>query len=181
MDIQKEKWIVRRYLAGMPATQIAAHQQISIRTVRRKVQGYKKCGENFFEIQEIGRRKQPISENFKMVVRDCWQKYQCGSVKLHKILSNKGFGVSQRKIQHVLDEYNFTAPCPKRRGQRKYCSYRWPSCTMVLHTDWTTCPVTKKQLIAFIDDHSRFIVGHGLFDNATTKNTLQCLYRILFE
>jgi len=93
----------------------------------------------------------------------------------------KGFGVSQRKIQQIMDENNLTAPCPKRRGQRKYCSYRWPNCTMVLHADWTHCPITGKDLIAFIDDHSRFIVGYGLYSGATTENTLHCLYRILFE
>lgn len=93
----------------------------------------------------------------------------------------KGFGVSQRKIQQIMDEYNLTAPCPKRRGQRKYCSYRWPSCMMVLHADWTKCPITGKQLIAFIDDHSRFIVGYGLYGNQTAKSTLNCLFRMVFE
>jgi len=181
IETKKEKWVIRKYLAGMPATQIAAHQQISIRSVYDKVRKYKKFGEDYFKISPFGRRKNQISENFKVVVRDCWQKYQCGSVKLHKILSMKGFGVSQRKIQQIMDENNLTAPCPKRRGQRKYCSYRWPSCTMVLHADWTHCPITKKDLIAFIDDHSRFIVGYGIYEGATTENTLKCLYRILFE
>jgi len=181
IETQKEKWIVRRYLAGMPTTQIAAHQQISTRTVNKKIRQYKKCGENFFEIQPRGRKKQPISNSFKVIVLNNWQKFQCGSVKLHKILSMKGYGVSQRKIQQIMDENNLTAPCPKRRGQRKYCSYRWPNCTFVLHTDWTHCPITKKVLIAFIDDHSRFIVGYGLYDGETTENTLKCLYRVLFE
>jgi len=66
IDTQKEKWIVRRYLAGMPATQIATHQQISTRVVNKKVREYKKYGEDFFEIQPKGRRKQPISNNFKL-------------------------------------------------------------------------------------------------------------------
>jgi len=181
IEIQKEKWIVRKYLAGMPLKTIAAHQQIHIQTAYKKVQNYKKLGKESFIIQPIGRQKDSISKNFNVVVNDCWQKFQCGSVKLHKILSMKGFGVSQRKIQQIMDENNLTAPCPKRRGQRKYCSYRWPSCTMVLHADWTHCPITGKDLIAFIDDHSRFIIGSGLYYGATTENTLHCLYRILFE
>ena len=52
---------------------------------------------------------------------------------------------------------------------------------MVLHADWTHCPITGKDLIAFIDDHSRFIVGYGFYEGATTENTLNCLYRILFK
>ncbi len=95
-------------------------------------------------------------------------------------MKKQGVGISQRKIQRILDDNGFT-PCPKRRGQRKYCSYRWPSCLMVLHADWTHCPVTGKDLIAFIDDYSRFIVGYGLYNGATTENTLNCLYRIVFS
>jgi len=96
-------------------------------------------------------------------------------------MNTAGFGLSQYKIQQIMYEFKLSAPCPKRRGQRKYCSYRWPACLDLWHTDWTHCPITGKDLIAFIDDHSRFIIGYGLYNGATTENTLNCLYRILFE
>lgn len=181
IETKKEKWIIRRYLAGMPAKLIAAHLQISIKTVYKKIRNYKKVGDKIFEIKPTGRKKEEVNGNFKQRVKEEWQKYQCGSVKLHKIMKKRGFGVSQRKIQQIMDEFKLTAPCPKRRGQRKYCSYRWPEGFIVLHTDWGVCPVTKKQMIAFVDDNSRFIVGYGLYEEATTKNTLNCLYRVLFE
>ena len=180
MEERKQKWIVRRYLAGMPTKKIAAHLQIPVSTTYHVLKHYKNFGK-IIEPKPRGRPKREINGNCKKLIKKEWQKFQCGSVKLHKILTNKGFGVSQHKIQQILDEYKLTAPCPKRRGQRKYCSYRWPDCLMVLHTDWSTCPITKKQIIAYIDDHSRFVVGYGLYDNATTENTLKCLYRIMFE
>ncbi|MFH1832456.1 MAG: DDE-type integrase/transposase/recombinase [bacterium] len=180
MEKRKQNWIVRRYLAGMPAKKIATHLQISVRTVYYVLQHYKNFG-SIIEPKSVGRPKRPLNKNCKVIIKNHWQKYQCGSVKLHNILSSRGFGVSQRKIQQVLDEYNLTSPCPKRRGQRKYCSYRWPSCLMVLHTDWTTCPITGKQLIAFIDDHSRFVAGYGLYDDQTTKSTLDCLFKTIFQ
>ena len=181
IEEKKEKWVIRRYLAGMPAKLIAAHQQISLKTVYRKIANYKNFGEKSFEVKKLGKPKLEIKENGKKRVKKFWDKFQCGSVKLHKIMVSKGYLISQHKIQQTMDEYGLTAPCPKRRGQRKYCSYRWPDCLMVLHTDWTSCPITKKQLIAYIDDHSRFIVGYGLYGGATTDNTLKCLYRLLFE
>ena len=180
MEKRKQNWVVKRYLAGMPAKKIAAHLQISLSTTYRVVRHYKSFGKTK-QVLLVGRPKINLGNNCKKLIQEEWQRFQCGSVKLHKILSMKGLGVSQRKIQQIMDEYGLTAPCPKRRGQRKYCSYRWPSCTMVLHTDWTHCPIAKKDLIAFIDDHSRFIVGYGLYNGATTENTLHCLYRILFE
>jgi len=43
---------------------------------------------------------------------------------------------------------------------------------MLWHTDWTLCPFTGSYLIAFIDDHSRFIVHAEYFNNASTENTI---------
>lgn len=180
MKEKKQKWIIRKYMAGMPAKLMAAHLQISVRTVYREIENYKKFGKTL-EKKPIGRPKIKLNSRCKIRVKEEWQKYQCGSVKLHRIIKKSGFGISQRKVQQIMDEFKLTAPCPKRRGQRKYCSYRWPENFMVLHTDWTVCPVTGKQLIAYIDDHSRFIVGYGLYNNATGENTLNCLYRVLFE
>lgn len=179
MQEKKQKWIIRKYLAGMPAKLIAAHLQISIRTIYKVLQSYKRFGKLLDE-RPVGRPTNKINPRCKEKICEEWQKFQCGSVKLHKIMNKNGFGVSQRKIQQVMDEANLTAPCPKRRGQRKYCSYRWPKDFMVLHTDWATCPVTKRKLIAYIDDHSRFIVSYGLYDSETTKNSLHCLYRAIF-
>jgi len=180
MEEKKQKWIIRKYLAGMPIKKIAAHLQIPLSTTYDVVKYYKASGE-FKKVKSIGRPKYEISCNGKEIIKSHWQKFQCGSVKLHRIMKKAGYGFSQRKIQQILDENNLSAPCPKRRGQRKYCSYRWPDCLIVLHTDWTTCPITGKQLIAFIDDHSRFILGYGLYDSASTENTLNCFFSILFE
>jgi len=180
MKEKKQKWIIRRYLAGRPAKYLAAHLQISLKSIYRVVGDYKKFGK-ITDAKPVGRPKRTINANCKGIIYREWQKYQCGSVKLYRILKSKGFGISQRKIQEILDEFNLTAPCPKRRGQRKYCSYRWPEGFIVLHTDWSVCPVTNKNIIAYVDDHSRFIVGYGLYDKATAENTLYCLYRVLFE
>ena len=180
MEEKKQKWVIKRYQAGMPARLVAAHLQISIRTVYRSVKHYKKFGK-VIDSKSVGRPKESISFNCKELVKSEWNKFQCGSVKLHQLLLGKGYGISQRKIQEILDEFKLTAPCPKRRGQRKYCSYRWPEYLRVLHTDWTLCPTTGKYLIAYIDDHSRFIVGYGLYDKETTENTLNCFFRVLFE
>jgi len=180
MKEKRQKWIVKRHLEGMPTKMIASHLQISVRIIQYVLKHYKTTGK--FKLDRvIGRPKQKLNSNCKKLIYNEWKTFQCGSVKLHTLMKSKGFGVSQRKIQQVMDEYKLTAPCPKRRGQRKYCSYQWPKEFVVLHTDWTNCPITKKQLIAFIDDHSRFIVGYGLYEKATTENVLNCLYRILFE
>lgn len=107
----------------MPAKKIAAHLQISSRTVYRVLQHYKKFGK-IIDSKPIGSPKIIPKKNCKARIKGYWDKYQCGSVKLHKIMKQDGYGLSQYKIQQIMYEFNFTAPCPKRRGQRKYCSYR---------------------------------------------------------
>jgi len=134
MEEKKQNWVIKRYLAGTPTRKIAAHLQIPVRTIYVVLQHYKRFGK-IKGCKPLGRPKTAINPRCKETIKREWQKYQCGSLKLHWVLTSKGFGVSQRKIQEVLDEFKLTAPCPKRRGQRKYCSYRWPGCLMVLHTD----------------------------------------------
>jgi putative transposase len=50
---------------------------------------------------------------------------------------------------------------------------------MCWHTDWTVCPFSGFQLIAFIDDYSRFIVHAEYFTKATTENTLLAFARAI--
>lgn len=95
---------------------------------------------------------------------------------MYRILKLQGFCVSQRKIQQVLNFEGLTNPCPKRQGQKSYKKYVWPIANMLWHVDWSWCPRLKKWIIVYIDDYSRFIVGYGEFDNATTENSLIVLY-----
>ena len=47
------------------------------------------------------------------------------------------------------------------------------------HTDWYLIENddrwSGKWLIAYLDDASRFIVGYGIFDEATTENAISVL------
>jgi putative transposase len=88
----------------------------------------------------------------------------------------KGFEVSQRQIQKIYVKNKLKMNKRSRPSQIKFGKYEWSAPNMLWHTDWTECPFTKKQLIAFIDDYSRFIVHAEYFQNATTENT-----RLAFE
>ncbi|PIN70017.1 hypothetical protein COV93_03220 [Candidatus Woesearchaeota archaeon CG11_big_fil_rev_8_21_14_0_20_43_8] len=87
-------------------------------------------------------------------------------------LRELGFGISQRQIQKVYRLHNLKMNRRKRPTQIKFVKYEYPKPNMLWHTDWTSCPFTGKQMIAFIDDHSRFIVHAEYFEHATTENTI---------
>jgi putative transposase len=98
-----------------------------------------------------------------------------GSEKIHYVLKQEGFAVSQHIIQRVLDEQGLTDPCPKRRGQRSYVRYQWPLSNYMWHCDWSQ--YKGEWYCAFIDDRSRKIMAAAKFKEATTEHALFILHQ----
>jgi len=119
-----------------------------------------------------------LNPKFYKGVVDEWKKQRCGARKLHAILKKKGFGVSLWKISQVLKTEGFQKPCPKRQKPRKYKRYEWPISNFMWHTDWHTMKarLKGKQFISYLDDSSRQIMSYGVFESATTRNSLIVLY-----
>jgi len=138
---------------------------------------YERVGEIAYKALKVGRPKQPINPIFVQKVVQLRKEDDYGSEKIHFVLKNEGFAVSQRQIQRILDEQNLTEPCKKRRGQRKYVRYQWPISNYMWHCDWTE--YEEKQYIAFIDDRSRNIMAAGMFSNANKENTLFVFYQAM--
>ena len=124
------------------------------------------------QVQKRGRREKHINSKFIELVIEQWNAHPCGSFKMYYILKKRGFGVSQRQIQKIYNSSEFKMNKRKRPKQIKYVKYEWPENNALWHVDWTTCPYTGKQLIAFIDDYSRYLVHAEFFENATIENTL---------
>ena len=58
----------------------------------------------------------------------------------------------------------------KKIRRKKWVRYERRHSNSLWHTDY--CEIEGKQLISYIDDASRYIVGYGIFDSATTDNAL---------
>ncbi len=127
------------------------------------------------QVQKRGRKNKEINPIFISLVIEKWTARPCGSFKMYYQLKKKGFGVSQRQIQKIYMTSEFKMNKRKRPNQVKYVKYEWEKPNELWHVDWTTCPYTGKQLIAFIDDHSRFLIHAEFFENATIENTILAL------
>jgi putative transposase len=136
---------------------------------------YEQHGAAGLENRPPGRRRETINPAFELLVLATWDAEKLGSPKLWRLMTAQGFSVSQRRIQAILNQHGRTMNKRRRPHQIKFRTYEWPRPNMLWHTDWTLCPFTGQQLIAFIDDHSRFIVHAEYFANATTNNTLLAL------
>lgn len=162
----------------MPKSRIALAMKISRMAVWKIEQKYKRWGEEGLKDNKPGRLFEPLSAKFYNLVISEWKKYKCGARKLHAIFKKKGFKVSRRKIEQVLVKEGFQKPFLKRRKPRRYKRYEWPLPNYMWHTDWHVIKAKRmkgENLIAYLDDCSRKIMGHCV-GNPTTKNSLFALY-----
>jgi len=113
-----------------------------------------------------------VNPEFEKIVSNLWHTFKVGSPKMHLMTKELGFDVSQRQIQKIFIKKGFKMNKRKRPSQIKFVRYEYPKPNMLWHTDWSVCPFTKRFIIAFIDDHSRYIVHAEYFSNATTENTI---------
>lgn len=167
------KWVIRQWQSGItPVSEIAKNRGLSRRSIYMLIERFKKYGIKGLEPRKRGRKKDEINAHFEQYVLQHWAKLPRGSHKMWLELKKQGFGVSERKIQRIYKQYGLKMNKRKRPSQIRFVKYEWPKPNMLWHTDWSDCPFTGKKLIAFIDDHSRFIVHAEYFENATTENTI---------
>lgn len=140
---------------------------------------FKQEGEQAYCAKQTGRPKTEINPAFVEKVVSIRNADDYGSEKIHHVLKGQGFGVSQHIIQRILDEKKLTEPCEKRRGQRKYVRFQWPSSNYMWHGDWSE--FGEEQFCAFIDDRSRRIMAAGVFSNATKENTRFVFYQAILN
>lgn len=170
------KYVVKQCLAKItPIAEIARNRGVSRRSIYMLLDRYHKYGINGLDPKKRGRKKDPVNPHFEQYVLQLWAKMPRGSHKMWLDLCKQGFKVSQRKIQQIFNQYGLKMNKRKRPSQIKFVKYEWPKPNALWHTDWTECPFTGMQLIAFIDDHSRYIVHAEYFSNATTENTVLAL------
>lgn len=171
--LKRRLYVVKQAISGItPISEIARNRKINRKTIYRWIEKFKKYGENGLIDKPKGVSEIKINENFEKLVLEIFKENKIGSPKMKFMIKEKGFDVSQRQIQKIYLKHDLKMNKRSRPQQIKFGKYEWPKPNMLWHTDWTECPFTKKQLIAFIDDHSRFVVHAEYFENATTENTL---------
>jgi putative transposase len=151
---------------------VAKIKKVPKQTIYRWKKLFTKYGEVGLENKKPGAKKERINETFERLVLATWNDRSRGVHKMWLAMRAIGFDVSERQIQKIYRRHNLKMNRRKRPSQIKFVKYEWPRPNMLWHTDWTHCPFTGKNLIAFIDDHSRFLLHAELFDHQTTVNTL---------
>lgn len=172
-SLKLKLWCVKQMKLGLThISDISRNRKVPRRTLYRWKERFEENGSEGLVNKNPGREETVINNKFKHLVIHTWYDTKYGSSKMKLFLDEKGFDVSQRQIQKIYKENDLKMNRRKRPEQIKYKTYEWPRPNMLWHTDWSKCPFTNLNIIAFIDDYSRFVVHAEYFSNATTENSL---------
>lgn len=176
LNFKKRVWIVKQYLNKVPTSKIALSQSISRMSVSNIVREYDQYGWEGLKDHKTGRSPNVLNQTAVIIILDLRKRFGYGACHIEQILKHKGFKISHRQIEKILLQNDLVVPNLKKQRPRKWVRYQVPNPNDLWHTDWSYDPYSGKQLAMFIDDRTRLVVSAGIFNRATTENTIFLLY-----
>lgn len=178
---RKIRWIIEEKSKDVLSTaDIARLQNVSESRVRQLLCEYRKTG-YIHNLKKPGRPFRLISYPEVSTVLSVFQQYPCNALTLESILLNRqGIKIPHNRIHKILKDYKLASNDTNKQRRRKWIKYERKHSMSLWHTDWYQIKDDDgrwkgKWLIAYLDDASRFIVGYGVFDEATTENAISVL------
>jgi putative transposase len=175
LNERKIRWIIQQKMRGRGAGELALIQRISHRRVEQLWQAYKQTG-TIPTLKTPGRPKgEPIHLHEAALVLKVYDELKVNALTLERVLRD----VHQVKLPHntihmVLKEAGRALPEPSKQRRRKWVRYERKHSMSLWHTDWKQLS-DGRWWIAVMDDASRLIMSHGVFQEATAENTLHVL------
>lgn len=172
-SFKKKRYCVRQTLLGItPTREICRVRNVPKTTLYRWIKAYKAGGWQALENKPVGAPSLEINPLFEELVVNFWKDHKYGRGKTWFLLKEQGYDVSQRQIQKIFNKYGFRMNRRRRPNQITYRRYERDFPNELWHTDWSCCPFTGKNIIAFIDDYSRYVIHAEIFERQTTEDTL---------
>jgi putative transposase len=155
--------------------EIAKRFNITRQTVYDIKEKYNRDDFYGLEDHKTGKLKEPLNPSFYSNIVELRTKWGFGACRIEKHFNMRGFNVSHNKINQVIQYEKLTRPKMGKQGKPSYVRYEADKVNDQWHIDWSVDPLSKKKLLAILDDKSRFIVFAGLFDEATAENSAKGL------
>lgn len=178
LNLRQIRWILRQKEKGeLSINHIAKQNNITSRWVRQLAVKYRGVSLNDIRLNKPGTKSIPISSEDIKNVRRAKERYGLGAILLQQLLAENGVFMSHNKIHRILIQEGLAKKEPKKSRKRKWIRWERRHSNTMLHTDYTVGD-NGKQILMFEDDASRYIMGYGEFDNATTDNAILVFDRI---
>jgi len=178
LDDDRMRYIVRAKEKGERSWDIAMNLGVSRRRVEQVYAHYRRYGEIPL-LRKAGRMAVPLSQDECSIVLEAYGRYRVNALYL-KYMVERDFGrhINHDRIQRVLKMYGLSSEPAKRWIRRKWVRYDREYSNSLWHVDWYEIEDPRwkgMQLIVYEDDASRYIVGYGLFKDATSRHSVDVL------
>lgn len=169
LNFRKRVWIVKQKEAGhLTDIEIADSQSTTRMTVNNLWRTYQQKGINALKDKIRGRKADKIPEDImKEILEKRKQGY--GIRTIEGLLSLDGIKVSHNKIHRILRAEGLVIPEPKKARRKHYIRWERKHSNSLWQTDFCWQEKLQCWIIAYLDDHSRFIVGATYTKNATAE------------
>lgn len=163
--------VIKQWNSGRKPSRIKEYFDISRQTVYDIIKKYQK--EDVYGLQDHkpGILEVPLNPKFHANVLALRKSYGWSAGMIEKYFKRKGFSVSHNKINLIVKREGLTRKKMGKKTKPKYIRYEAENKNDQWHIDWSTDPLTKKNLLAIIDDKTRFIVFAELFNSASGENS----------
>lgn len=174
LNQKKVKWIIREIDKGERSVyRIAKHMDITPQWAREIHRFYHETGKYPFP-NKPGRRKKVITDEEKELILQTREEHPlAGACAIEKLVDEKGIHIPHNRIHRFLKDQGLSQDEPHKQKRRKWVRYERRFSNSLWHADWFEKQLDR--IILFQDDASRFITGYGVFEHATSKNTIQVL------
>ena len=178
LDEEQVRWIILQKHKGTSSdAEIAKSMKISARWVRKLWSRYRDMRiEDIRYPPRMGRPSEGLfgRREHAAVLSHCRHDRRM-AVRLEILIEESmGIHIPHHTIHHILKDEELTENHPEKAKQRKWVRYERRFSNSLWHTDYKQLD-DGRWFIAYQDDASRFIVAHGVFDNATMDNALKVL------
>ncbi len=174
---RKIKWIIRQLDEGTPVREIAAVMRVTPRRIYQLKKQYEETGK-IPELKQAGRKPKLIDPDIEQIVLQAYHKYKLSPVTLEKLIERDyGIHIPHNTIYKIMLKNNLVEENMNKKKQRRWVRFERKHSMSLWQGDWKAINFNgKKQwIIAFMDDASRLITCYGIFDSATTENTIKVL------
>jgi putative transposase len=175
LTFEKRVWVVKQHGKGVSVEKIALAQGVHRRCVYQILDKFKEFGWDGLRDHKTGRFETVLNRSAEIIILDLRRRFGYGACRIEQLLKQRGFGISHRQIEKVLNQHDLVVPNVKKQKPRKWVRYEVERPNDLWHTDWSYDPFTQMQLGVYIDDKTRLITSYGLFKRATTDNTIALL------
>jgi putative transposase len=163
---------VKKLDSGVSASRLAKHYHISRNHV------YRLARLKDLSFKQVGRPKESQSQSVRDLVVQLKREKHWGVHKLVFMLKRDyKTNLSTRAVYTILKERNEIHKEPKKAKRYDYISFERMHSNTMWQTDWKWLYNEECWLTAYLDDHSRFVVGASMFTEATTDNTLELFHK----